>query len=90
MGFLKRGYNKSNKGGGVQRPQNFKKMNATIEHLQWELYLRFRDKLTWRTKDGKEIPLSELSDEHLLNILRLIQQRREEKKIADLIGEDIE
>lgn len=33
---------------------------------------------TWTTKEGKEIPYSELEDSHLLNILKLIERRAEE------------
>ena len=29
----------------------------------------------WRTKDGKEIPISELTDIHLGNILRMLKRR---------------
>jgi hypothetical protein len=32
---------------------------------------------TWTTKEGKEIPYSELEDSHLLNILKLIERKAE-------------
>ena len=48
-------------------------MIATLEDLKFEQFLRNRNsgKLVWKTKEGKIIPLKELSDEHLTNILNV-------------------
>lgn len=42
---------------------------ASIEDVKKELWFRMREKKAWRTKDGKVIPLKDMSDEHLLNII---------------------
>lgn len=55
-------------------------MGPTYEQLLLEKFLRERNTLTWRTKDGKEIPLSELSDEHL-NAIIICMERRQHKQM---------
>lgn len=41
----------------------------------------------WTTKDGQEIPISELKDQHLLNIHRMLRQTIENTKCyTDVIG----
>lgn len=51
-------------------------MKATLEDLERELWLRDRNAGTiiWTTKDGKEIPINEMSDEHLLNTINMIKR----------------
>lgn len=34
--------------------------------------------MVWKTKDGTKIPIKDLSDEHLNNILNLISRKMEE------------
>ena len=48
-------------------------MIANIDDIRLEQFLRSRNsgKLVWKTKEGKIIPLKELSDEHLTNILNV-------------------
>lgn len=41
----------------------------------------------WTTRQGKEIPLSEVTDEHLLNIYHLLEKRMEDEDILDHIGD---
>ena len=35
-------------------------------------------KKVWRTKEGKEIPYNELSDKHLLNIIKFVERKAKE------------
>lgn len=49
--------------------------------------------LTWKTKDGKEIPYKNLADSHLLNIKKFIEKRASEGFLmvsggADMDGTD--
>lgn len=55
-------------------------MIATIEDLKLEQFLRNRNsgKLVWKTKEGKIIPLKELSDEHLTNILNVYSLNKDQ------------
>ena len=55
-------------------------MIATIEDLRLEQFLRNRNsgKLVWKTKEGKIIPLKELSDEHLTNILNVYSLNKDQ------------
>lgn len=42
---------------------------ATLEDLKLEQYIRKRNKVVWKTKSGNIIPLKDLTDEHLNNII---------------------
>ena len=43
--------------------------------------------MVWKTKDGRKIPISELTDVHLLNIHRMLhQQVEDEKHYSGVIG----
>ena len=55
-------------------------MIATIEDLRLEQFLRKRNlgTLVWKTKEGKIIPLKELSDEHLTNILNVYSRNKDQ------------
>ncbi len=50
----------------------FGKHNATIIDLRMELWYRMRERnlVVWKTKDGTEIPINEMSDLHLLNAFK--------------------
>lgn len=56
-------------------------MKVNKKELLLEQFLRNRKFLTWETKDGKVIPITELSDEHLNNIINLINKKEEEDEI---------
>ena len=45
--------------------------DATLEDLELELWLRQRERkqLLWKTKDGKSIPIDEMTDKHLINAI---------------------
>lgn len=55
-------------------------MIATIEDLRLEQFLRNRNsgKLVWKTKEGRIIPLKEVSDEHLQNIIKVYSKNKEQ------------
>lgn len=55
-------------------------MIATIEDLKLEQFLRNRnsEKLVWKTKEGRIIPIKELSDEHLQNIIKVYSKNKEQ------------
>ena len=55
-------------------------MIANIDELRLEEFLRSRNsgKLVWKTKEGKIIPLKELSDEHLTNILNVYYRNKDQ------------
>lgn len=57
---------------------------ATLEDLLKEKWLRERgqDKIRWTTKDGAEIPLKDLSDGHLENIIKHVIEHQERAEIA--------
>lgn len=63
-------------------------MLSDLENLEKELWLRLRNSgaLTWRTREGKDIPIKDMSDEHLVNAIHMIQrlQNRFEYKGADI------
>lgn len=41
----------------------------------------------WTTRQGKEIPLSEMTDQHLLNVYHLLEKQMEDEDILDHIGD---
>lgn len=53
---------------------------ASKEDLLLELFLRKRESgsLVWKTKEGKNIPIKDLSDKHLLSIIRMIDRKTEQ------------
>lgn len=54
---------------------------ATYEDLKLEQFLRDRQYAKyWRTRDGRKIPLAALSDFHLNNILKFIEENREQRE----------
>lgn len=50
-------------------------MDAKLNDLKLELWLRQRERgaINWRTKEGKEIPIKEMTDTHLLNTINLLE-----------------
>jgi len=52
-------------------------MKATLEDLEKEAWLRMRNQgiLKWTTKEGKEIPINEMSDTHLVNTINMLKEQ---------------
>lgn len=57
--------------GGIDMAE-LEKHSATIIDLRMELWYRMRERnlIVWKTKDGTEIPINEMSDLHLLNAFK--------------------
>ena len=57
---------------------------ATIDDLVKERWVRNRNNgtLKWVTKDGKEIPIKDMTDEHLENAIKALIKIREYNDIA--------
>lgn len=47
-------------------------IKADIEDLEKELWLRQREDMIWETKDGKQIPLKEMTTEHIINAIKYV------------------
>ena len=62
-------------------------MKATLEDLERELWLRNRNSgsIVWITKDGREIPINEMSDEHLKNTINMIMRVRDSRDCYERI-----
>ena len=54
-------------------------VEADKADLVRELWYRMRDRgeIQWRTKDGRMIPIKDMTDTHLLNALRMLRRRDE-------------
>ena len=66
-------------------------MKATLHDLYKELWLRQRERgeIRWKTKEGKEIDIKEMSDKHLENTIRLLENIDELQGLScEFIGEN--
>ena len=61
-----------------------KKRRAVLEDLLKEKWLRERGDgdIVWKTKDGHEIPIIEMSDEHLDNAIEFLRRKKEFEGVA--------
>ena len=64
-------------------------VKANLSDLRLELQLRKRDSLYWETKDGKQIPLKQMSTEHIIKALNYFKRIREQKELMDIIYDDL-
>ena len=64
-------------------------MKATLEDLIKERWLRSRNEgtLVWVTKKGAEIPIKDMTDEHLENAIKHCIEAREFNEIEAYIDE---
>lgn len=65
-----------------------------ISILKLELILRgLKDgSISWKTKDGKEIPVKDMSTQHIINVIKLSERkdREWEDNLDALSGFDVE
>lgn len=56
-------------------------INAGLSDLMMELWLRNRNKglIAWTTKNGKVIPIKDLDDKHLVNIIKMLHRADDEE-----------
>ena len=59
-------------------------MKADIEDLELELWFRRRERgeIKWTTKDGHEVPIKDMTDEHLMNTINHLRRKEEFEEIA--------
>ena len=59
-------------------------MTADLEDLRIELWIRLRNsgEITWTTKEGKTIPIKDMSTPHLINTINPLERTQEMQEIA--------
>lgn len=58
---------------------------ADIQDLELELWLRQRNSssIYWKTKDGREIPIKDMDNNHLANTLKMLLKQAEREDLYD-------
>ena len=69
---------------GVKNGPFKEKRRAVLDDLLKEKWLRERGDgdIVWKTKDGHEIPIVEMSDEHLDNAIEFLKRKKEFDGVA--------
>ena len=57
------------------------KQQATLEDLEREVWLRARNEgsIVWTTKNGDQIPIKDMSTQHLVNTINLLYRNIEKE-----------
>ena len=65
---------------------------ADIHDLIKELWLRKRNngEIVWKTKEGKQIPIKDMTTSHIINAINYFSQKEEEKELLEEIAADYE
>lgn len=52
-------------------------MKASLGDLEFERWLRLRNagEIEWVTKEGNHIPIKDLDDNHLINIIHMLEKQ---------------
>ena len=58
-------------------------IRAFIDDLKKELWLRRREQLVWKTKDGKLVPLKQMTTDHIINAIRCFDENDEEEIVLE-------
>lgn len=63
-------------------------MKAKYEDLMKERWLRKRDsgEIQWETKDGRSIPIKDMTDDHLENTIIVLEKIESKASILEDIG----
>lgn len=64
--------------------------HATLQDLKLELWIRQRNSysIQWTTKDGKNIPIKAMSNNHLVNTIKMLErQAKKEAMMIEHIGD---
>ena len=49
--------------------------------MEKELWLRQREDMVWETKDGKQMPLKEMTTEHIINAINYVYKHNTMREI---------
>lgn len=63
-------------------------VEATLDDLELELWLRQREKkeIVWVTKQGMQIPINDMTDDHIINAINcIIRQDEKLEHIGDIL-----
>ena len=67
-------------------------IKADIRDLELELWLRQRNNnsIVWTTKQGENIPINQMTDEHLINAIKRIEKFEDRQNfLLELVGDEV-